>query len=63
MQRTNEEATAETEGDEKKRVYAADEESRWESEKEMAEETGWWSKSAAPTMNLDGKCERIDRGD
>jgi hypothetical protein len=63
MQRTNEEETAETEGDEKKRVYAIDEESRGESEKGMAKETERRSKSAAPTMNLDRKCERVGGGD
>jgi hypothetical protein len=53
----------ETEGDEKKRVYAADEESRGESEKEMAKETGRRSKPAAPMMNLDRNCERVSGGD
>jgi hypothetical protein len=63
MQRINEDATMETEVDEKKRVYATEEESKGESEKEMVKETGWRSKSATLTMNLDGKCERVGGGD
>jgi hypothetical protein len=63
IQRTNEDATAETEGDEEKRVSVSDEESRGESEKEMAKETGRRRKPAAPTMNLDEKCERVGEGD
>jgi hypothetical protein len=54
---------AETEGDGEKRVCVADEESIRESEKGMAEETGRRRKPAAPTMNLDEKCERVGEGD
>jgi hypothetical protein len=63
IQRTNEDATAETEGDQEKRVSVSDEESRGESEKEMAEETGRRRKPVVPTMNLDEKCERVGEGD